>query len=558
MRPLSVVTFISMLMATNTHAQVLLTEVMFDPAGNENYDEFIEIYNASENDTIHLQGWQIGDQNETDALVSVDGNFSLRPGQYAVILDAGYFANSGLYDALIPAEALMLTINDAAFGNGGLSNSTPEIIMLISSAGDTVARYQYSLGNIAGYSDEKIMLTTDDSLPNWGNSQNLHGTPGSRNSLAPPDIDLALGFIRFSPPQPQTGQTIQFEVPVHNRGLFDSQQARLKVELELSNETTALDSLAVPVLAPADSIILELRWINPPPGRHRLVFFLSGNVDDDSSNDSSFVMLPISYPAQSLIINEILYDSPDEAEWIELFNRGDFTVDVRGWRLSDASNSITIPEAVARFMVPPGEFLVLSGKSELPSAPHLTLAGFPSLNNTEDKLTLRDFNGALQDSVHYFAEWGGGDGISLERINPELGSNEASNWSGCVHPERSTPNAVNSIFAPIVPTETAISVAPNPFSPDGDGHDDVAIIQFQLPVTTATVHLKIFDMRGRLVRQVLNNAPTGATHQVIWNGVGDNGETQRMGIYVILLQAVNDRQGVVREARTTVVLAKRL
>jgi hypothetical protein len=547
-----------MLMATNTPAQVLLTEVMFDPAGNENYDEFIEIYNAGEIDAIPLQGWQIGDQSETDALVSVDGNFSLRPGQYAVILDAGYFANSGLYAAIIPPEALVLTINDAALGNDGLSNSTPETIVFIAASGDTIAKYKYSFGNLPGHSDEKIALNNDDSPSNWGNSQNLHGTPGSRNSLAPPGVDLALGSIRFSPLPPQFGQTIRFEVPVHNLGLFDSPQVMLRVELEPYSQITAIDSLLVPVLAPADSVVLELHWLNPPPGRHGLIFFLPGHVDENPSNDSSFVMLPIGYPARSLIINEILYDSPDEAEWIELFNRGDFAVDVRGWRFSDASNSIIIPETAAGFMVPPGEFLVLSGKSELPSGSHLTIAGFPTLNNTDDRLTLHDFNGALQDSVHYFEEWGGGDGISLERINPELGSNEASNWSGCVLLEGSTPNATNSIFAPIVPTETIISVAPNPFSPDGDGHDDVVIIQFQLPVTTATVHLKIFDMRGRLVRQVLNNAPTGATHQVIWNGDGDNRETQRMGIYVILLQAVNDRQGVVREARTTVVLAKRL
>jgi len=558
MRPLFFIAVIYLLAAGRLHAQIILTEVMFDPAGNENYDEFLEIYNTSAIDTIDLQGWQIGDQSEIDPLVSPDLNFALLPRHYAIILDAGYFANSGIYDSLIQVEALILTINDAAFGNGGLSNSISETVVLISSAGDTIARYTYSLGNPAGYSDEKIILSAEDTIANWGNSRRFNGTPGSRNSLTPADNDLTLGTIRFSPPRPQTGQTIQFEVPVRNLGIFDGKEVELKVEVELGSERIAIDSLSVPVLLPSDSIVLEPRWTNAPAGVHRLVFFLSGNADDNPTNDSSFTTLSVGYPARSVAINEILYDSPDDVEWIELFNRGNFPVDVRGWELSDAASTITIPDTVARFMVQPGKFLVLSGKQEFPSVPHLSLAGFPSLNNTDDKITVRDFNGTLQDSVHYFSEWGGGDGISLERINPELGSNDASNWSGCVDPTGSTPGAVNSIYAPVVPSLATISVAPNPFSPDGDGHDDFAIIQFQLPVTTAAVHLKIYDMRGKLVRHLLNNAPTGASYQVVWNGSSENGEILRMGIYVVFLQALNERQGVVQEARATVVLAKKL
>jgi hypothetical protein len=188
----------------------------------------------------------------------------------------------------------------------------------------------------------------------------------------------------------------------------------------------------------------------------------------------------------------------------------------------------------------------------------LILPVFPSLNNNEDDVTLYDFSGTRQDSVHYFATWGGGKGISLERINPELSSQEAENWSGCVNGAGSTPGAANSIYTPVIPQRTTIAAAPNPFSPDHDGHDDFAIIQFQLPVTTAAVHLKIYDMRGRLIRHLLNNAPVGAEYQTIWDGAGEDGETARMGIYILFLQGLNEQRGVVHEARTTVVLAKKL
>ncbi len=815
-----------LLLSADLYAQVILTEVMFDPAGNENYDEFLEIYNSSTTDSADLDGWKIGDQNETDLLVAANSRLVLAPQQYAIILDNGYFSNSGFYDELIPPNALILTIDDAAFGSGGLSNSTVETILLISISGDTVASYRYSFGNAPGYSDEKILLSVDDSAENWDNSRSFNGTPGYQNSVAPLENDLAFGAITFLPAKPRRGELVTFSALILNLGLQQNEQ----VILQMMMGTVELDSKPVPSLASGDSIIVEMFWTSPSAGHFELTFILSGQNDDNSRNDSASVdvivawpleivrineimfapkagqaewieifnptderisltrwsvqdessrpavatdsisisprgyfviaaassvqenfdlpdsifavasgfptlnnggdliylfdfsgavidsfqydgawgggtgfslekvwyerandetnwlpsvaavgatpggfnsrsprdvdmmageiliypnrphagdvarleatgynrgrgavvstavnffidadgdgryrdsekigevvsstilqpedsltvsfeiadypsgrsrvaaiwnaagdndatndtssaIMAIGYPARSVVINEILYDSPDEIEWIELFNRSTTEVDVRGWELADTGSRAVIADTISNFILEPGEFLLIAGEANDLTTPHVALSNFPSLNNDDDKLALRDFSGTVQDSVHYFAEWGGGDGISLERINPALGSNDSSNWSSSVAREGSTPGVANSIFAPIVPNETTIGVAPNPFSPDGDGHDDVAIIQFQLPVTTAAVHLKIYDMRGRLVRHLLNNAPTGATYELIWNGIGDSGETLRMGIYILFLQALNERQGIVQEAKTTVVLAKKL
>lgn len=817
--------------AASLYAQVLLTEVMFDPAGNENYDEFLEIYNASSTDTVSLDGWQIGDQSETDLFVSVDGSLALAPHRYAVILDAGYFANSGVYDNAIPAEAFVLTINDAAFGSGGLSNATAEAVVLISSAGDTVASYRYSLGNPSGFSDEKIRLTPDDSFANWGNARILGGTPGQRNSLTAADYDLALDRIRFLPPKPERGQDVYFQVPVHNLGSAASSAAQLRIAVEIASARVFIDSVLIAPLSPGGSLIVESRWRGAQAGIQRIVLFLTDHVDENRSNDSarvdlavrwpleilrinevmfapaageaewleifnptgediclagwrvqdesgrtavladsvclggrgyailagaptvqvlyqlpdsvfvaaksfptlnnegdvirlldvtgavidslsyagywgglpgvslekvwyeraneaanwlaslaavgatparlnsrsprsvdvragalcfdpvaaragdevkllttaynsgrhpvvspsvtfyidgngdgalldderigtvlssaalqpedsltlsynfighssgrfavaaiwqtagdvnisndsSFATLLIGYAARSVVINEILYDPEDDAaEWVELFNRGDRALDLRGWKFSDESKTTIVADTIADFLLPPGELLILAGKALSWPVRTLVVADFPAFNNDQDKLSVRDFSGTTQDSVHYLSEWGGSKGISLERINPDLAGNDARNWSGCVNRNGGTPGTTNSIYAAIVPQQTAISVAPNPFSPDGDGRDDFAIIQFHLPVTTAAVHLKIFDLRGRLVRHLLNNAPVGFSYQIVWNGAGEGGETLRMGLYVLFLQALSATHGVVYEARTTVVLAKRL
>ena len=110
----------------------------------------------------------------------------------------------------------------------------------------------------------------------------------------------------------------------------------------------------------------------------------------------------------------------------------------------------------------------------------------------------------------------------------------------------------------ISPSQATVTVSPQPFSPDGDGRDDVAIIQIQVPATTATVNLKIYDIRGRLVHQLLNNAPVSATTQVLWNGRDAANQPVPMGLYIIYLQAIHASGGILVEARTTLVLARKL
>jgi hypothetical protein len=146
----------------------------------------------------------------------------------------------------------------------------------------------------------------------------------------------------------------------------------------------------------------------------------------------------------------------------------------------------------------------------------------------------------------------------LERINPSLTISDSSNRSSCVDPNGSTAGKRNSIFTEFVPQQATITVSPQPFSPDGDGRDDFAIVQFQVPATTATAQVKIYDVRGRLVRQLLNNTPIDATYEVIWNGRDDAGQLAPTGIYIVYLQAIQASGGVLVDARTTLVLARKL
>lgn len=188
-------------------AAVVLSEVMFDPSGSEYYDEYVEFFNTSATESVDLTGWSVGDVEELDKIVETGEGMALGPGQFALILDPGYFENSDRYDPL-PEAALILTIDDGSFGKGGWSNSTAEPVILKDAEGNEITRYIYTLGNAPGHSDEKILLEGGDGLENWADSRMEGGTPGRRNSVDPSERDetiydardVVINEVHFAPP----------------------------------------------------------------------------------------------------------------------------------------------------------------------------------------------------------------------------------------------------------------------------------------------------------------------------------------------------------------------
>ena len=184
--------------------------------------------------------------------------------------------------------------------------------------------------------------------------------------------------------------------------------------------------------------------------------------------------------------------------------------------------------------------------------------GFPRFNNDEDDVILRDSNENVIDSLSYSSKWGGGRGISIEKINPYKDTNDKENWNSCVDVTGGTPGKQNSIYSVITPVTLSIDVSPNPFSPDNDGIDDYTVINYSLPFNRGNVKTEIYDVSGRLVRRLLNNDPTGSIRSVVWDGKNNAGRIMPIGIYIIYLQAIQSEKGIKVSTRETVVLAGQL
>ena len=120
------------------------------------------------------------------------------------------------------------------------------------------------------------------------------------------------------------------------------------------------------------------------------------------------------------------------------------------------------------------------------------------------------------------------------------------------------PGKQNSVFTNFIPANASLSCSPNPFSPDGDGFQDVTIIQYSGPASLATIRIRIYDSMGRLVRTLADAEPAGAHGSVVWNGLNDRGERVRIGIYIILLETIISNGMTVQTVKGTVVVATKL
>ena len=120
--------FIIILYSGKTIANPLINEVMYDPDISDNYYEWIELFNPS-NESINLSGWTIVDNSETE---SIEGDFehgngttTIPPQGYAIITDHGtkFYENFS-----ISYDTIKLYVDDSSIGNS-LGNSGDKLIL---------------------------------------------------------------------------------------------------------------------------------------------------------------------------------------------------------------------------------------------------------------------------------------------------------------------------------------------------------------------------------------------------------------------------------------------
>ncbi len=547
-------------------AQITFSEIMFDVATNEYHDEFIEIFNCSYSDSVDIGGFQFSDSAGVDNILPFRGGKKIPPRSFAIILDGSYLENSSVYDQIIPDSVIILKISDNSFGKNGLSNTSSEYLTIMDSTGYILSAYSYTVGNIPGRSDEKIDLDGENDQSNWADSKRLGGTPGWQNSVTPLKYDFGLDETSLILPEKIFAEaSVIISIQIYQYGtsmLSDSMEVLAFSDMNGDTTFQEDDVLIGKRKISTTAQKIDFEWKNIYTGRHDIIVRIRFEKDENPENDRMIRSVEVFDRTGKLNINEIMFlPEADEPEWLELYNSGEEEVYLKGWSIADKSDTVSID--ISAF-ISPAEYLVIS-EGQLPvryqlSNDHLIiLKKFITFNNQGDEIRLIAPSGEENERVAYNSDWLEGEAFrnpSLEKINPILAANMAENWGPGVSPLGSTPGYRNSIFSDLNKVQGNLIAKPDPFSPDGDGIDDVTIISGTIPETNARIRAMIFDVKGRQIRILRENRFTGSQFNFVWDGKDDNGHLSRIGIYIVYIQVLNDRRGTLHEMKTTVILAQ--
>jgi len=76
------------------------------------------------------------------------------------------------------------------------------------------------------------------------------------------------------------------------------------------------------------------------------------------------------------------------------------------------------------------------------------------------------------------------------------------------------------------------------------------------PALRATARLSVFDLKGRLRARLLDREAVASRSEIIWDGAGTDGAPLPSGLYVLFLEAISSREGVLVEAKAAVAIVR--
>jgi hypothetical protein len=175
---------------------------------------------------------------------------------------------------------------------------------------------------------------------------------------------------------------------------------------------------------------------------------------------------------------------------------------------------------------------------------------------------LLNTQGLVIDELVYHEKWHfrlivNNEGVSLERINYTKPTNDPLNWhSAASTAGYGTPGYQNSQFMQEKEAQSEISIYPKVFSPDNDGFNDFATVNYHFTRPGFVCNLTIFDASGRPVRYLARSALCGLKGFFRWDGLDEKHQRLSTGIYVLLTE-IFALDGTTKKFKDTIVLARK-
>jgi hypothetical protein len=545
---------------------VVIDEIMADPTPQVGLPntEWVELKNISSS-PINLQNWRIGDVTGQSGLMP---NFTLQPDSFVIVCTAGAVSSMSVFGATISVTGFPSLDNDG------------DLIFLKAATGKTIhavsytsSWYQNELKKDGGWTLEMI----DPQNPctgnsNWKAGKNITGgTPGRKNSIDAINHDQIPPRLKNAYAADSITVILVFDEPV------DSLKAATSFNYTIDGGFTITGAFC---LSPLFNRV-QLK-INPALLANTVyIVTVNANVTDCENNaigsfNKANLGLPTDASAGGWIINEILFNPrPNAFDYVEFYNNSNKIFDASKLYIANRNSSGVISSIKSLSSTPyfvfPGDYIVVTENADNLALNYLVknpdnifiISSLPSFPDEEGDVIALNFQGNVVDEVKYKDDWhfkliDNAEGVALERIVPAGLSQDAANWhSAASTAGYGTPGYKNSQFKQPGGINAIIELNPKIFSPDNDGRDDIATIQYEVSEPGYVANIIIFDVAGRPVRNLVQNGILGSKGYWNWDGLDDKGKKLPVGPYIIYTEMFN-LQGKRERFKYTVILARKL
>ena len=543
---------------------VVITEIMADPSpvvGLPNA-EFIEIKNVSAN-SFNLNGWRLSDASTT---ATITATFILQPDSTVILCANGNIAAFSIYGRTIGVTSFPSLDNDGDV----LTFRSPQnrIIHFISY---NTEWYSNEAKKEGGWTLEMIdPKNACGGKYNWKASvNNLGGTPGKTNSVNANNADNTAPQLKRAFTTDSVTVVLQF-----NESL-DSTSGALISNYSLPGFTIIS---AIVMMPQFQEVQLKLS----SPLQAATVYTITANTVTDCKGNAigAFNKARIGMPQTPLpndvVINEILFNPRSGGyDYVEFYNRSSKIIDASKLYIANRNTSGIVSSlnklSEDPFLIFPGDYIVVTEDAANLKLQFLVknedavlqLSSLPSFPDDKGNPVLIHLNGDIIDEVRYDDDWHFGlidneEGVSLERIDPNALSTNRSNWhSAASTAGYGTPGYQNSQYKLAQDIKAEIEVSPKIFSPDNDGRDDIATINYQVEEQGYVANVIIFDASGRTVRHLVKNDLLALKGSWNWDGLGETKNKLAIGPYIVFTEIFN-LQGKKKSFKKTIVLARQL
>jgi Lamin Tail Domain/CHU_C Type IX secretion signal domain len=550
---------------TANRFDIVIDELMADPTpqvGLPN-NEWIELRNTAAT-PINLLGWRIGDATGQSGPMP---NYILKPDSVVIICTASAVAAMSVYGPAISVTSFPSLDNtgDVIF----LRSPQNKIIHAVSY---TDAWYQNELKKDGGWTLEMMDTKNPCSgFTNWKASIDTRGgTPAKKNSVDGVNADATAPQLLRAFARDSVNIDLVFDEPL------DSLKAATLVNYTIS-DGIGIPQSAVAISPVFDKVNLKL---NTPLLRNKVYTIAVNTVSDCANNvigNKNVVRVGLSEIADSMniIINEILFNPPSNGtDYVEIYNRSNKIIDLKQTYIANRNSAGVIsnikPLSTDNYLLFPQDFMVITEDPAIIKRDFITknmdafvtVAAMPSFNDDKGNVIILNAQGNITDELQYDEKWhfkliDNREGVALERIDYNAPTPQPDNWhSAATSVGYGTPTYKNSQYKINDVAQGDITITPEIVSPDNDGMDDFATINYSFPSAGYVANITIFDAAGRAVRYLQRNALCGVTGTYRWDGLGEKNQKLSVGVYIIYTEVFN-LKGKKKQFKNTLVLARR-